>query len=96
MNKAGIKYLPLLLLAAAFYSFINKPIPANSSYVSAYLSDTPFKQSSDIDIIADGAILQLTSNQFKFTKGPAADRDGNVYFSDHQTIRYGSTIQTAS
>lgn len=33
-------------------------------------------------IIADGATLQLISNQFKFTEGPAVDKKGNVYFTD--------------
>ncbi len=33
-------------------------------------------------IIAAGASLQLVSNQFKFTEGPAADKKGNVFFTD--------------
>lgn len=33
-------------------------------------------------IIADGAKPQLISSQFKFTEGPAADKDGNVFFTD--------------
>jgi gluconolactonase len=33
-------------------------------------------------IIADGAKLQLISNQFKFTEGPATDKDGNIFFTD--------------
>ena len=33
-------------------------------------------------VIADGAKLQLVSNQFKFTEGPAADKAGNVFFTD--------------
>lgn len=33
-------------------------------------------------VIADGATLQLVSNQFKFTEGPATDKDGNVFFTD--------------
>ncbi len=33
-------------------------------------------------VIADGAKLQLVSNQFKFTEGPTADKEGNVFFSD--------------
>jgi gluconolactonase len=33
-------------------------------------------------IIADGAKLQLISNQFKFTEGPAVDKKGNVFFTD--------------
>jgi gluconolactonase len=33
-------------------------------------------------LIAKGAILQLVSNKFGFTEGPAVDKKGNVYFTD--------------
>lgn len=33
-------------------------------------------------VIADGAELHLVSNQFKFTEGPATDKNGNVFFTD--------------
>jgi len=33
-------------------------------------------------IIADGATLQLVSDQFKFAEGPATDKKGNVFFTD--------------
>ena len=33
-------------------------------------------------VIADGAQLHLVSNQFKFTEGPATDKEGNVFFTD--------------
>ncbi len=33
-------------------------------------------------IIAPGARLRLISKQFKFTEGPAADKKGNVFFTD--------------
>lgn len=33
-------------------------------------------------VVADGAKLHLVSKQFKFTEGPATDKEGNVYFSD--------------
>jgi gluconolactonase len=33
-------------------------------------------------IIAEGATLQLISDQFSFTEGPAADKRGNIYFTD--------------
>ena len=39
------------------------------------------------DIIADGAKLQLISDQFSFTEGPAVDKDGNVYFTDQPNNR---------
>lgn len=34
------------------------------------------------EIIADGAELILISDRFTFTEGPAADQDGNVFFTD--------------
>jgi gluconolactonase len=34
------------------------------------------------NIIAEHATLQLISNQFRFTEGPATDKKGNVYFTD--------------
>ena len=39
------------------------------------------------NIIATGATLQLISNQFSFTEGPAADKYGNVYFTDQPNNR---------
>ena len=33
-------------------------------------------------VIANGAKLQLISSRFSFTEGPAADKNGNVYFTD--------------
>jgi len=32
--------------------------------------------------VADGATVQLVSSDFKFTEGPAAEKEGNVYFTD--------------
>jgi gluconolactonase len=36
----------------------------------------------DDSLIAPGATLQLVSNQFSFTEGPAADKKGNIFFTD--------------
>lgn len=33
-------------------------------------------------LVQEGAELQLISDQFKFTEGPASDREGNIYFTD--------------
>ncbi len=43
------------------------------------LSATSFSCSP---IIAEGAQIQLLGEGFEFTEGPAADKDGNVYFTD--------------
>jgi gluconolactonase len=42
-------------------------------------SATAKKESS---IIANGATIQLISNQYSFTEGPAVDKNGNVFFTD--------------
>ncbi|KAA5826421.1 SMP-30/gluconolactonase/LRE family protein [Algibacter amylolyticus] len=34
------------------------------------------------NLVAEGAKLMLVSNAFEFTEGPAADKSGNVYFTD--------------
>lgn len=38
-------------------------------------------------IIAPGARLELLADGFKFTEGPAADAEGNVYFTDQPNDR---------
>lgn len=38
-------------------------------------------------IIAQGAVLKEISTEFKFTEGPAADEQGNVYFTDQPNDR---------
>ncbi len=38
-------------------------------------------------IIADGAELTLVADEFKFTEGPAVDKNGDVYFTDQPNDR---------
>ena len=45
-------------------------------------SEEPISRQKGSPVIADGATLQLVSNQFKFTEGPATDKYGNVFFTD--------------
>ncbi|HHU34856.1 MAG TPA: SMP-30/gluconolactonase/LRE family protein [Bacteroidetes bacterium] len=51
------------------------------------ISFPAFAQNDLSGIIADGATLELLSGEFSFTEGPAADRDGNVYFTDQPNDR---------
>ncbi len=44
-------------------------------------------QSGAGDIIENGATLTLVSAGYEFTEGPAADRDGNVFFTDQPNNR---------
>jgi gluconolactonase len=39
------------------------------------------------DLVAAGATLQKLAGQFAFTEGPAADAEGNVYFTDQPNNR---------
>jgi hypothetical protein len=39
------------------------------------------------DIIAPGATLTKVADGFKFTEGPASDKDGNVFFTDQPNDR---------
>lgn len=39
------------------------------------------------NLVADGATLQLVSDQFTFTEGPAAAPNGDVYFTDQPNDR---------
>lgn len=43
--------------------------------------------SSQRELIKEGHELQLISNEFKFTEGPASDAEGNVYFTDQPNNR---------
>jgi len=45
-------------------------------------NETPDGKQKTSPVIADGATLQLVSDQFKFAEGPATDKKGNVFFTD--------------
>lgn len=55
---------------------------------SLLLSLSSFQSySQESPVIADGAELQLISDSFSFTEGPAVDQYGNVYFTDQPNNR---------
>src|SRR5438128_9294640 len=62
------------IITPLFILFFNIPF-TGYCYQSA---DTIQKNS----IIANGATPQLVSGQFKFTEGPAVDKQGNIFFTD--------------
>jgi gluconolactonase len=41
----------------------------------------------DAGLIADGAKVEMLSEGYQFTEGPAVDRDGNVFFTDQPNDR---------
>lgn len=49
--------------------------------------NTPNMFSADTAILAPGAVPQLVSGQFAFTEGPAADKEGAVFFTDQPNDR---------
>lgn len=50
--------------------------------ISLLFESPAWAQIDKIPIVAKGAKLHMVSNQFTFTEGPAADKAGNVYFTD--------------
>jgi gluconolactonase len=56
-------------------------------------SDTTNQPPNSMHIIEPGAELQLISNQFSFTEGPAANKNGDVFFTDqpnNKIWKYGT------
>lgn len=45
-------------------------------------TSTQTASSSDLSPVAEGASVRRAASGFRFTEGPAADRSGNIYFSD--------------
>src|SRR5689334_18850538 len=45
-------------------------------------AQTDSANAKESSIIANGAKIQLVSNQYSFTEGPAVDKKGNVFFTD--------------
>src|SRR5213594_829930 len=63
--------------------------PSSASFVSALilLLCAGSLHSADSKIIAPGAKLEKLAGGFEFTEGPAADKDGNVFFTDQPNDR---------
>jgi gluconolactonase len=55
----------------------------------------PFLVSAaDTNLIAEGARVEVLSEGYSFTEGPAVDRDGNVFFTDQpndRIVKYNAT-----
>ena len=60
---------------------------SNTYCQSKPISKDTMNTNQKSNIIADGAKLQLISDQFGFTEGPAVDKDGNVFFTDQPNNR---------
>jgi gluconolactonase len=54
---------------------------------SALFALSPVAQAADAGLIAEGAKVEVLSEGYLFTEGPAVDRDGNVFFTDQPNDR---------
>lgn len=61
-------------------------IPICSAILGWFLSVLAFAQGGP-SILAPGATLKKTRDGFQFTEGPAADTQGNIFFSDVRAER---------
>ncbi len=65
-----------ILLPVSLFSFMpGQGIQAATARTAQGAADT-------VALVADGAKPKLISSQFSFTEGPAADRFGNIFFTD--------------
>src|SRR6266576_415313 len=62
------------------------PCASIASALVAFLT-TASLCAADSNIIAPGAKLEKLAGGFEFTEGPAADKDGNVFFTDQPNDR---------
>src|SRR6266536_4553860 len=63
------------------------PLPSSVISVVVLLLSAAFLRAADSKIIAPGATLEKLAAGFEFTEGPAADKDGNVFFTDQPNDR---------
>lgn len=90
MGFALLKFIQVFFLCLSIkaYSsdYVVKPSKSNKDVfhrASVFLStDTIIKPAKSSTIIAPGAKIQLVSSQFSFTEGPAANKKGDVFFTD--------------
>ena len=57
------------------------------AFFAALLIVTQFARATDSSVVAQGATLEKLGEGYSFTDGPAADKDGNVYFTDNPNNR---------
>ncbi len=55
--------------------------------LAALLACAPLLRAADSPLRAPGATLEKLGGGYSFTEGPAADREGNVYFTDQPNDR---------
>jgi gluconolactonase len=68
-------------------------------FFSAILVTISTVQADESGLIADGAKVEVLSEGYSFTEGPATDRDGNVFFTDQpndRIVKYNAADGTFS
>src|SRR5216110_3316414 len=66
---------------------MQKSLHASAISAVGLLLTAGFLRAADSKIIAPGATLEKLAGGFEFTEGPAADKDGNVFFTDQPNDR---------
>ncbi|HOX03649.1 MAG TPA: SMP-30/gluconolactonase/LRE family protein [Candidatus Paceibacterota bacterium] len=82
MKPWNIRYVLSAVLSCLALS--QAQIPAGDPAPAAAMPDVAQTAAA---IIAPGAKVELLADGFEFTEGPAADREGNVYFTDQPNDR---------
>ena len=66
---------------------MQKSLHASAISAVGLLLTAVLLRAADSKIIAPGATLEKLADGFEFTEGPAADKDGNVFFTDQPNDR---------
>ena len=72
----------LKLLLKLLFLFLSVKAFSSDRESILFYRDTITQPKDTMNLIATGATLQLVSRQFSFTEGPAANKKGDVYFTD--------------
>lgn len=94
--KKQLVFLPISIILVMSFVLNNKTHREYQPYYSqiAYPHmDTVIQPTDTMNLIAPGSALQLVSAQFSFTEGPAANKNGDVFFTDQpndKIWRYGT------
>src|SRR5207237_5013694 len=73
--------------------------PLASLIIAIGATDSTTLAAAESGPIASGAKLRKLAEGFKFTEGPAADRDGNVFFTDQpndRIVKYDAAANSCS
>jgi gluconolactonase len=78
---------------------VQTPFSLSIASALVLLLSADFLHAADSKIIAPGAKLEKLAGDFEFTEGPAADKDGNVLFTDQpndRIVKWSAADRTVS